>query len=236
MNISDISQSDTVKADKPTKKKIKKKKIIIITLIAILTVAAVWFTCYGIYCLKMYNRYVKPFISNEHLSLDSDSEDGKMYTHFSDDLTYVFSATVGIFPYSNNKGFFSAQLLDGEGYDESDNRITDHTLNLTYSLQFDGTVYYDVYITEYGSGEKKDRSRCSQIWFTPDMEYVEGYCIDDIEGKDYKNTDEVKEVFEKYKNEIKKHLEMLWDFFGKENFKSQDKIVRLMKDGENESI
>lgn len=184
----------------------------------------------------MYNSYVKPFISNERLSFDSDSEDGKMYSHISDDLTYAFSVSVGKFPYSNNKGFFSAQLVDGTGYDESDNLITDHTLNLTYNLHFDGTVYYDVCITEYGSGEKENKKRNSQIWFTPDMEYVEGYCIDDIEGKDYKNTDEVREIFEKYKSEIKEHLEMLWDFFGKDNFKSQDKIIRLMKDGENESI
>ena len=224
MNILGLSKGKTTntRGDDSTSKKRKKKLIIILSIVVgvllLLLIARL------VYAYIMYNKYAKPMVSNDKLVYVSDNETGTLYDASIDDVDYKMAASVGIFPYWNG-GLVSTQILDNTIIDQDNKLVNEIELNLTYNVELNGTVTYFVDVSKMKINEKDNEievipEKSARVFFTPELEYIEGNGTVGI-GNDVRDlTDsEIREFFEENKASIKDYLEKMWDFFGKDNFK-----------------
>ena len=212
-----------------TSKKRKKKLIIILSIVVgvllLLLIARL------VYAYIMYNKYAKPMISNDRLTAVFGDETGAMYQASVDDADYKMAASVGNFPFWNG-GLVSTQIFDSTIIDQDNKLANEIELNLTYNVELNGTVTYYVDISKMKANVKGNEieaipEKSARVFFTPELEYIEGQGTVGS-GNDVRDlTDsEIREFFEENKSSIKDYLEKMWDFFGKDNFKKQDKVVK----------
>lgn len=231
MNILELSKGNntSIQIDDFTSKKRKKKLIIILSIIV--GVLLLLLIIRLVYAYIMYKIYAKPMVSNDKLVYVMDDETGTLYDASIDNADYKMAASVGKFPYWNG-GLVSTQILDNTVIDHDNKLANEIELNLTYSVKLDGTVTYFVDVSKMKLNEKVNEIevipvKSARIYFTPALEFIEGKGTVGI-GNDVRDlTDsEVKEFFEENKSSVKDYLEKMWDFFGKDNFKKQDKAVK----------
>jgi len=231
MNILELSKEKTTntRVNDSTSKKRKKKLIIILSIVVgvllLLLIARL------VYAYIMYNKYAKPMVSNDKLVYVFDDETGTLYDASIDDADYKMAASVGSFPYWNG-GLVSTQIFDSTIIDQDNKLANEIELNLTYNVELNGTVTYYVDISKMKANVKGNEieaipEKSARVFFTPELEYIEGQGTVGS-GNDVRDlTDsEIREFFEENKSSIKDYLEKMWDFFGKDNFKKQDKVVK----------
>lgn len=231
MNILELSKgkNTNTQIDDFTSKKRKKKLIIILSIVVgvllLLLIARL------VYAYIMYKIYAKPMVSNDKLVYVFDDETGTLYDASIDNVDYKMAASVGNFPYWNG-GLVSTQIFDNTIIDQDNKLVNEIELNLTYSVELDGTVTYYVDVSKIKTNIKGNEieaipEKSARIYFTSSLKYIEGNGTVGI-GNDVRDlTDsEIREFFEENKASIKDYLEKMWDFFGKDNFKKQDKVVK----------
>lgn len=234
MKIKDISDSSSViDLSKKKRFKVTKGKIILLIVIILAVVSVPLCKYLKIYFKysKLKNRYVEPIISNKKMQRTFDDEDATMYAYSPEGEPYTFSITQSKYPYDIS--VLMTQVVDSTVFGYHNDLQNSIEYNLIYELTLDGDVSYSIRIDELhqlSTGEV-DTARSTNVYFTPEFEFIEGTSYD-RENKKMRSQQEIKSYYQAHLSDVKNRVEKMWNFFGKSNFKPQGKIVKHMRTDE----
>ena len=231
MNINDFSDNTVTLHEKPARKNKRLIIIVIILLVLAVTAVACWFIFKGRSDKakeeEIYKKYVEPIITNDKLIAEKPNPFGEtMYSYKPPEGGMSYQAT-----YAPNDKIIQVQLIQSVVLDENFRPINDHFLNLLYIYHY-GTdeAEYRLHITEISDpGDQEGKSQkkmyiqdgTAQIELDTELNYIRGMgqkLITDEDGLDL-SEDEVRAIYEKYKDDVVALRGKMYALFGEENFK-----------------